>query len=235
MSKRDRESSSKGKKNSHLSSGKSSKKKADTKVVAAVEAAAKQLARKNAHYVDLARVQYIMCTPPTATDNVVLIATMAQGVGVTQRVGKHAAYKSIQLRGSLVTRGTGVPDDSCALIVYDREPTGILPQVTDILQGNDCYSFLNDVNSERFRIIRRLNFTSCGNAATPTTGREIQDIEEYIDMRSMPVVFKAAGTGAIGDIAKGALYLVWTGTGANTVNTPAMNLGIRTRFMDVQG
>lgn len=235
MSKRARESTTKGKKSSNSGSGKSAKKKADTKVVAAVEAAAKQLARKNAHYVDLARTQYILCTPTLATDNVVLIATMAQGVGVTQRVGKHAAYKSVQIRGTVVTRGTGLPDDGCALIVYDREPTGVLPQVTDILQGNDSYSFLNDVNSERFRIIRRLNFSTAGSATAPTTGLEIQDIEEYIDMRSAPVVFKAAGTGAIGDIAKGALYLVWTGTTATGANVPAMNIGIRTRFMDVQG
>ena len=48
-----------------------------------------------------------------------------------------------------------------------------------------------------------------------------------------PVVYKAAGTGAIGDIEEGALYLVTVGQVAAGTAAAAMRVAFRLRFLDV--
>jgi len=190
--------------------------------------------RRNAGYVDLAAAAYPMDNAGAAA-SIALIATIAQGAAVTQRIGKKAAYKSLQMRGYIGQGSTATVNDVALLIVYDKEPTGILPAITDILNTATAQSFLNDTNSDRFRILRRFNHTLTGNLATPATGNEIQDLDEYIDLKGLPVQFKAAATGAIGDIAVGALYVVTVGSQPPGTTAASAQVGFRTRFMDVEG
>ena len=55
----------------------------------------------------------------------------------------------------------------------------------------------------------------------------------WLDLKSKPVVYKAAGTGAIGDIEEGALYLVTIGQVAAGTAAAAARLAFRLRFLDV--
>lgn len=190
--------------------------------------------RKNAGYVDLAVASY-----PTdnagAAGSIALIATIAQGAGQTQRIGKKATYKSLQVRGYVQNNTTATLNDVAICIVYDKEPTGLMPNITDIFNQATAQSFLNDTNSDRFQIVRRWSHVLTGNSATPATGNEILDIDEYIDLKSRPVQFKAAATGAIGDIAVGALYLVCLGSSNPGTTASTSFLGFRTRFVDTEG
>jgi len=197
----------------------------------AVEKAVVKAAEKNAGYVDLAYAAY----PLNTTGSITLIATIAQGVSVNQRKGKKALLKSLQLRGYAVTEATTL-DTRCAfMIVYDREPTGALPAITDILVTATPQSFLNDVNSDRFQIVRRFDFCLSGSGTVPVTGNEVLAIEEYVKLQKRPIQFGAAATGAIGDISKGALYLVSVGNIVAGTADATLNLAIRTRFTDVEG
>lgn len=228
--KRQREShSTSGKKKS--GSGKPKKTtKVSKEVAAAVKAVVHAEAKKNAGYVDLAYGTYALDT----TGTIALVATIAQGAGVQQRIGKKASYKSVQVRG-ICYSGTGTTvADSSVMLVYDREPAGALPAITDILNTATSQSFLNDVNSKRFRIMRRWDFAFAGASGTPTSA-SVHQVDEWIDMKNLPVQFKAAATGAIGDIAAGALYIVTVGNTAAGATAPIGNLGFRTRFTDEQG
>ena len=49
----------------------------------------------------------------------------------------------------------------------------------------------------------------------------------WLDLKSTPVVYKAAGTGAIGDIEEGALYLVTVGQVAAGTAAAAMRVAFR--------
>lgn len=196
----------------------------------AVAQAVIQEKKRNAHFVDLALASYAMDT----TGSITLVATIAQGASQSQRVGKKALYKSCQFRGSVSSGSATTLADGACLLVYDREPTGVLPNITDILNTVSSASFNNDTNSDRFKIVRRWEWELCGNASTPTTGREIQSFDEYVDMRNMEVVFGNLATGAIGDIKKGALYFVTCGTSAPGTAAPNVNMGCRTRFIDLE-
>lgn len=178
-------------------------------------------------YVDLAFASYGANTTGTIT----LIATIAQGAGVTQRIGKRAYYKSIQIRGAVDPNASTLTTKVAFIIVYDRRPTGALPAITDILVSASSVSFNNDNNSGRFQIVTRRDYFLIGNNATPNTSLSGVSIEEFIKFRR-EVVYKAAGTGAIGDIEQGALYLVTVGDKAAGATDADFFLGFRVRFTE---
>lgn len=184
---------------------------------------------KEVGYVDLAVAGRAFDTTGTIT----LVATISQGAGTTQRVGKRCNYRSVSIKGSLFSGTTTTGALATLLLVYDRRPTGVLPAITDILVSANSRSFNNDDNSGRFEIVRRWDYRFTGNLTTPATGNEYQMCQEFVDLKNRPIAFKAAGTGAIGDIEQGALYLVTVGDQAAGTGAASSNLGIRTRFVDV--
>lgn len=181
-------------------------------------------------FVDLAAASYAFDT----TGSVTLIATVAQGASVSQRVGKKIMLKSLQFRGYAANNSTASFNDCAMLIVYDKRPTGSVPAVTDILVSANAQSFNNDANSGRFQILKRQDFELVMPAAA-TTGTENSAVSAdfYLNLKGKPCVFKAAGTGAIGDIEEGALYLVTVGIVAAGTAAAALQGGFRTRFIDV--
>lgn len=186
---------------------------------------------KEPGYVDLAYALHALNT----TGSIVLVATVAQGVGVTQRVGKKIMWKSMQLRGNAFANATATVATGAAMLVYDRRPTGALPVITDILVTASPQSFLNDTNSGRFNILRRWDWTFVGNNTTAgqSTAKTSYIFNEFVNLRGKKGIFKAAGTGAIGDIEQGAIYLVTVGNAAAGTTDADLAVGIRTRFIDV--
>lgn len=201
---------------------------------AAAKPAAKKARRspiqyqKETGYVDLAASTYNCDTTGTIT----LIATIPQGTSVNQRVGKKVMLKSVQFRGLIRAKAATTTADAAFLIIYDARPTGALPAITDVLDTATAASFNNDTNSDRFRILKRRDFTVCGNVTTPSTGQEAKTADFFLKINK-PSVFKAAGTGAIADISDGALYLVTVGNQAAGTGACELAGGFRTRYIDV--
>lgn len=185
-------------------------------------------------FVDLAAATYAFDT----TGSIVLLATIAQGASVNQRVGKKVVLKSIQGRGQAVNGTTAANNDVAFLIVYDRRPTGALPAITDILNTATSKSFNNDANSGRFTILKRWDGMLLGPITGVIATEQLTDCSAvstdfYLDLKKRPLNFKAAGTGAIGDIEEGALYLVTVGINAAGTAAASLDMGFRTRFIDV--
>lgn len=191
------------------------------------------VASKETGYVDLASSGYALDT----TGSVTLIATVAQGASVNQRIGKKAIWKSLQCRGQAYNGPTAQFNDCAVLIVYDKRPTGALPAVTDVLVTANSGAMNNDVNSGRFRILKRIDWMMIGNptgtiATQQLTECTAKSFDFYLKLRGLQAVFKAAGTGAIGDIEEGALYLVTVGASAAGTGAATLAVGFRTRFID---
>lgn len=182
------------------------------------------------NFVDTAAATYDMNT----TGTIALLATIAQGAAQTQRIGRKILLKSIQVRGEAHSDSTTVTATGSWMIVYDKRPTGSLPAITDILVSANSKSFTNSVNVGRFQIIARKNYSFAGNNTTAgqQDSKTIYFVDKFIKL-SKRMVFKAAGTGAIGDIEQGALYFVTVGnTGAST-DDAKVTVGFRTRFYDI--
>lgn len=193
-----------------------------------VEVQRSQISRtgSESNFVDLASASYICDTTGTIT----LVATIAQGASVNQRIGKKAFYKSFTIRGRWIAGTTTTTANGTVMLVYDKKPTGALPAITDIVTGINATAFNNDNNTSRFRIIRRRDEIFLGNVATPTTGKEGVCISDFISFKER-IEFESAGTGAMGDIDTGAVYLVTFGN-TTTTSAPVYTVAIRTRFSD---
>lgn len=182
-------------------------------------------------FVDIASASYAVDT----TGSVTLLNTVAQGAGVSQRVGKKIVLKSLQGRGLMQNGSTGTANDVAFLIVYDKRPTGALPAVTDILALSSSQAMNNDANGGRFSILKRVDTYLVGNltAAANYTEIAVRDCDFFLPLKGLPTVYKAAATGAIGDIEEGALYLVTIGGTAAGTGAASLSLTMRMRFVDV--
>lgn len=189
------------------------------------------VASKETGYVDVAAAAYQFDT----TGSVTLLNTVAQGAAVTQRVGKKIVMKGLQCRGIIYNNSAATVNDVAYMIVYDKRPTGALPSITDILVSASSQSMNNDANAGRFSILKRCDEVLIGNssAVTNLTEGSIKSADWWLDLKGREVVYKAAATGAIGDIEQGALYLVTVGATAAGTSAAAATLAFRMRFLDV--
>jgi len=179
-------------------------------------------------FVDLAVATYVC----DVSGSITLLATIAQGASINQRIGKKCRLVSIQSHGNFVAGTTGTVSDACALIVYDKKPREALPAITDILVTANSRSFNNDAGSDRFVVLRRYDYEAIGNSTTPATGLEAITFDHFVPLRDLPVQFAAAGTGAIGDIEEGALYLVTVGSTVAGTTSANLQAAFRVRFKE---
>lgn len=199
---------------------------------AAVKANMQKANRRGFLYKDVASAVYALNT----TGSVTLIpATLAQGVSQQQRIGKKIMWKNIQVRGYVNANPTTTVTHGAWFLVYDKRPKqSAVPSLTDILVSANSLDFTNPDNHDRFSILCRRQYVFAGNSAAPTTGKEIYDVNEFIKV-NRECVFMSAGTGAIGDIEKGALYLVTVGQSAAGTTDADANLAIRVTYKDIEG
>jgi len=168
------------------------------------------------------------------TGSIGLIAEIQTGASVNQRIGKKILLKSVQCRGYVYANTTAGYNDCAILLVYDRRPTGSLPAVTDILVTADANALNNDANSGRFQIIKRMDFALVGNTgAGPVTSTTAMSADFFADMKMRPAVYKAIGTGEIGDIEEGAVYIVTVGSVAAGTAAASAYLNMRLRWVDI--
>lgn len=184
---------------------------------------------KETGFVDLGNTNYNGNT----TGSIALVATVPQGTTVNSRVGKKILWKGIQIRGQVSGDTTTLITVCAAMLIYDKRPQGSLPAITDILNSATQNSFLNDANSARFTVLKRWDWSVVGNAAASNLAdTSIYAIDDYIKLKGKKCIFKAAGTGAIGDIDEGAIYIVTVGNAAAGTGDAVISLGFRTRFWD---
>jgi len=185
-------------------------------------------------YVDVASATYPLDSAGAA-GSVKLLNTVAQGASVNQRIGKKIVLKGLQCRGYVQGNSNCDTTSVSYLIVYDKRPTGANPSVTDILMSADPKSMNNDANAGRFRILKRVDLTVIGNdsAFANLLSETRQAADFFLDLKGLPTTYKAAATGAIGDIEEGALYLVTVGDEAAGTGAAGLTSAFRLRFVDV--
>lgn len=181
-------------------------------------------------FVDTASASYAC----NSTGSITHISIVPTGSTVNSRDGKNFKLTSAQLRGVWAVDTASTLVQGMALLVWDKQPNKALAGITDVLDSASSYSFIKRENAQRFRIIRKWRFASSGNSTTPATGRETQDIDEYVKLPANCIAqcTSADATGVIGNRVTGALLLVTVGDiGAGTADLN-FNVGIRTNFVD---
>jgi len=192
---------------------------------------ARSLRSKDIGYVDYTIAGLSINT----TGSLTLMATIPQNSSQSGRVGKRIIFKSIQMRGLALADTTATINDCSIILVYDRKPTNALPAVTDVLVTASPSAMNNDTNSGRFKILKRIDFVLTGNSTAPASGMEAYNTDCFYKFpggKDSEGTFKAGADGVIGDIEKGALYLLLVGNVAAGTADVTLNGIIRTRYWD---
>lgn len=172
--------------------------------------------------IDIAEANYLFRDPGTAS-NIILLNGIQTGSGFFNRIGSRIEMKNLQINGFLFPTAAATsttPANLRLLIVYDRQPTGALPVISDILQDRDQtgtattggLSHINLDNRDRFSILRDVRWAMPTNTTGVVSGvssgvGEEWTINIFLPLKEMGVHFKSSSNPTtIADIATGALY-----------------------------
>jgi len=194
----------------------------------------------------------------SSTPHVLLINSLIQGTTNNTRIGNAINIQSVQMK-LLITPtsrpsniGTGLCNSSNCIklsIVYDKQPTGVLPTyngaTTSIFNGLKPTDLPQISMSGRFTILYTMMYTpnaiSFYNVQTGgTTSISCVDYcisDEVFRKIALPAKFNGNDVGDITDFNEGAIYLCLTGAnpvaGSGVNNTSQVICDTRVRFTDV--
>lgn len=162
-------------------------------------------------YKDIAVASYVMDTTGTVT----VLNSIDEGTGVSQRVGRKVCMKSVQLRGKVVpVDGVTSAVMGRIMLVWDKQPNGVLATIANILSAATSESYINLDNRERFVVLMDKHYGIGYYNTTATTAVADNTIKVVNKYKRLPqgtdVIFDGTG-GGIADINTGALLLVTIG------------------------
>lgn len=195
-------------------------------------------------------------------NQIYLMNAVQMGDGFWNREGNKINMKNLHIRGYLHPRVTQVtpgeneylssPGELRMVVVYDRGPTGVLPNLDEVFRSHDqAGSATTDISSEinmnnraRFAIIRSkswfipsfaYNISSKEYVGAHPLGfvgeEDPYTIDEFIKLKELVTVFKGnANPLNITHVATGALYLILIKSGSDV--HMAFEGGWRIRYDD---
>lgn len=171
--------------------------------------------------------------------DVVPLNMMAEGTGISQRVGRQITVKCIEIRAWIEWIAGGDAQAIKFAVVYDRSPNGVAAHFGDIFQplagvitnkSLPCY-MQNLSNRGRFDILwDNLHSTAPGSlAATHTSPPPVFELK--IDC-TLGTVYMSTG-GTMGSMQAGAVYFVFADS-TLPADPPehSLNLTARVRYTD---
>lgn len=173
------------------------------------------------------------------TGSVTFLNGAAQGTDFNNCLGRKYNNVTVQLEGKIAPQDTTSGPSKCrVMLIYDEQPNGAVPAITDILTAATSQSFMNLNNRDRFRVISDhqcvigyLQDTATQALATSPAVDNVS-IFRKLDPGKFPTVRNgAATTAAITNYVTGTLLLVTIGdqpaaSGAN------FSGAARVRFID---
>lgn len=181
-----------------------------------------------------------------ATGEVVPISTGSSGSGSTgtilqipqgdrefERNGRKVVLTNLSYQGIInhtINSTFGTLIQLC--LVYDRQCNGSLPAYTEIFQTNNINSFNNLSNSSRFKILKKIRFTSNPNSILSNTDvlPKVYNIKGNIKL-NMPIEYdNSATTGVITSIKSNNLF--WVAISSPLDDGVVLSLNTRVRFKD---
>lgn len=169
---------------------------------------------------DTGFVQYNVNT----TGNFTLLANPAVGANFNERIGRKITLKSVFIRGLLTFQNAiewNANQVSAAqlarfMLVWDTQPNGAIPAITDVLNTNEAASQLNLNNRDRFRILSDREWAlgpfQTGAGTSMVAGDKCSVPFKKYKKLNLEMIFNGNSTGTIADINSGALYMLWIGS-----------------------
>jgi len=170
-----------------------------------------------------------------------LLNGLVLGTDRFNRIGRRINVKKISVKMQLFTLAdpvTVVDDVLRFALIWDEQPTGVLPTASDLWQtvtaagvaSTNLLSHNNLNNSARFKMLR---------THTVTIVPELQGLESYKERcywewnvpLNVITQYNTGNTGGLADITTGAIYIVGHGN-ASAVAQWGCNYDCRTKYLD---
>lgn len=185
---------------------------------------------------------------------VIPLNLIVPGSGSYNRIGRKAHLQSIRFYGRVfgsfaaaATTSNMTGNVVRLLIVWDRQPSGVLPTYDTIFghtlpDGTEATDFLDPVrydNMDRFRVMRdlRIDLNPTGqntNSGTEDLMQMVVNFDELVRLPNLETVYSGQSSPqTIADISSGALYFIArAATNTATVNECILAGFARLRYTD---
>lgn len=167
------------------------------------------------------------------TGTFTLLNGVATGTDFTNRIGRKVCWKSILVQGNIINEGDPSTSNLCRfMVVWDTQPNGALPALTDVLTAATSTAPMNLNNRDRFRVIidKRYALGTISTTATQSVSDRTTALIHKYKKINLETIFDGT-TNAIGDIQTGSLFALTVGSVAAGTTYEA-NVSIRLRFTD---
>lgn len=156
------------------------------------------------------------------------INCIQQGATVANRIGNKVVIKSLHLKFNIAA-AAGVQSVVRAMVIYDKQPNGAFPALTDILLDQplgaaNAMGGLNIANKSRFAVVR--------DQFLPVDAAQalVHPINWY--MKGRWEVEYGANAGNIGDFRTGSIYVLIFSCYAAGGAAAVTQINCRTRYFD---
>lgn len=179
----------------------------------------------------------------TTVGSVNILTVPVPGSDYTNRIGRKVNWQSLYVKGRIYLEAasslsdTNVPSNQARLIfLYDKQPNGALPSITDILTSADPTSHLNLNNRDRFTVLKdkMFVFDPYSRVAATDLGNWNQTVHQikFFKKLNLETVYNAGTAGTVADINTGSIIVVSVGTLPNGTGDVNCVLQARMRFKD---
>lgn len=179
-----------------------------------------------AHYFPLV----LGALPVTTTGSITFINPVTQGDALNQRHGARIFNTSFILRGNLYSGANTGQSVATLALIYDRQPQGALPAITDIFDSVNSKSMQNVLNRDRFYILWRREWSMEVASVTVATASSSHYVDQTVYVNRPTCFTVGTATGNIADVKTGALYFVTMGTNAAGSGFPEFDGNCRVVF-----
>lgn len=177
----------------------------------------------------------------TGSGHTVLVNGLIRGTDRYNRVGRRINIKSVNIKFFIYT-SAGAPaviDDLLRFaLVWDEQPTGALPVISDYWQDTDrngatqtnLLSHNNLNNTARFRMLRTLEVPINAELQATETNKGRSFVEWNVKCNFISQ-YNDGNTGTITDFVTGAIYFIGWGNNSASAQWSA-DVAVRVKYLD---
>lgn len=153
----------------------------------------------------------------------------ARGTDVSDRIGRELIMKSIQMCfTSYSVNGTGIDQNHRILLVYDKNPMGATPAITDVIDAITPWAFRNLSNRNRFIVLFDQMYSVGNDDPSLQNGGE----PRLVDRKFYKKVNLKSVYNALDQLQEGGLFCMILGSVVAGANAGSLIGRVRVRFID---
>jgi len=158
----------------------------------------------------------------TATGNINLLSTIANGTDVQDRIGRKISYHDIEIIWDVNNAATHSLSNHKMWIIFDNAPNGANPVWSDIFTSTVPYTLMNADQKGRFKVICEEEIITWNDS---TVGQAVIDNvhgHKVLSLKGKNAQFIGTSAG-ISSIDKGAIYMCVISDAAGSVTVNLQN------------